>query len=112
MPCSLLTGPAYYSGCVLDLPSTVNYGTTVPLTVIIKDRWGNPLGDHTIVASVAGGGSISNGTQKTNLYGEATGFLFNAPASGVGAPTSVIVSAQDLDPRGNITLTASVSLTE
>jgi hypothetical protein len=112
MPCSLLTGPAYYSGCVLDIPSTVNYGTTVPLTVIIKDRWGNPLGDHTIVASVAGGGSISNGTQQTNLYGEATGFLLNAPASGVGAPTSVIVSAQDLDPRGNITLTASVTLTE
>jgi hypothetical protein len=112
MPCSLLTGPAYYSGCILDIPATVNYGTTVPITVIIKDRWGNPLGDHTVVVSVAGGGSITNGTQKTNLYGEATGFLFNAPASGPSAPTSVIVSAQDLDPRGNITLTMTVSLTE
>lgn len=112
MPCTLLTGPAYYSGCILDVPQSVNYGTSVPFTVIIKDRWGNPLGDHTIVATVVGGGTISNGTQSTNLYGEATGFLFNAPISDPAAPTSVTVRAQDIDPRGNLTLTQTVSLTD
>ena len=112
MPCTLLTGPAYYSGCVLDIEESANYGSSVPFTVVIKDRWGNPLGDHTIVASTAGGGTISNGTQKTNLYGEATGFLFNAPAPDTTAPKSVTVKAQDIDPRGNITLSQSVSLTE
>jgi hypothetical protein len=110
--CSLLTGPAYYSGCILDIPSSANYGTSVPFTVTIKDRWGNPLGDHTIVASVAGGGSISSGTQKTNLYGEASGFLFHAPVADSTAPASVIISAQDIDPRGQITLTQTVSLSD
>lgn len=107
--CSLLTGPAYYSGCILDAPQTVNYGTSVPFSVTIKDRWGNPLGDHTLVASVTGGGTVSSGTQETNMYGEASGFLFNAPTD--TTITSVILRVQDLDPRGNITLTKSISLT-
>jgi len=108
MPCTLLTGPAYYSGCNLDIESSVNYSSSVPFTVTIEDRWGNPLGDHTIVATVEGGGTISSGTQKTNLYGEATGFILNAPAA--GGPESITVKAQDIDPRGNITLTATVTL--
>lgn len=111
LPCTLLTGPAYYSGCILDAPSTVNYATSVPFTVIIKDRSGNPLGDHTIVAGVVGGGTISNGTQSTNTYGEATGFQFNAPALDTSI-TSVTITAQDIDPRGNVTLSKTVSLTE
>ncbi|MEP0827582.1 MAG: hypothetical protein HRF51_03595 [bacterium] len=107
--CSLLTGPAYYSGCILDAPQTVNYGTSAPFSVTIKDRWGNPLGDHTLVASVTGGGTVSSGTQETNMYGEASGFLFNAPTD--TTITSVILRVQDIDPRGNITLTKSISLT-
>lgn len=108
VPCTLLTGPAYYSGCNLDIESSVGFSSAVPFTVTIEDRWGNPLGDHTIVATVSGGGSVSNGTQKTNLYGEASGFILNTPAS--GTTESVTIRAQDIDPRGNITLTHTVTL--
>jgi hypothetical protein len=110
MPCTLLTGPAYYSGCILDIESSVNYNTSIPFSVTIKDRWGNPLGNHTTIATVTGGGSVSNGTQLTNMYGEASGFLFNAPAD--TTIKSVIIRVQDTDPRGLITLTESISLSQ
>jgi hypothetical protein len=110
MPCTLLTGPAYYSGCVLDIQQTINYGTSIPFSVTVNDRWGNPLGNHTTIATVSGGGSITSGTQKTNMYGEASGFLFNAPAD--TTIKSVIVRVQDTDPRGLITLTKSVTLAQ
>ena len=110
VPCTLLTGPAYYNGCILDISATVNYGTTIPMSVTIKDRWGNPLGDHTLTASVTGGGTISNPTQESNLYGEAMGFLYSAPTD--TTIKSVIVQVSDTDPRGNITLTKTVSLSK
>ncbi len=110
VPCTLLTGPAYYNGCILDIATTVNYGTTIPMSVTIKDRWGNPLGDHSLTASVTGGGSISNPTQKSNLYGEAMGFLYSAPTD--TTIKSVIVQVRDTDPRGNITMTKTLSLSK
>jgi adhesin/invasin len=110
MPCTLLTGPAYYNGCILDIAQTVNYGTTVPISVTIKDRWGNPLGDHLLTASVSGGGSISGASQRSNMYGEASGFTFTAPTD--TTIESVIIQVRDYDPRGNITLTKSVSLSK
>ncbi|SYZ72925.1 exported hypothetical protein [Candidatus Zixiibacteriota bacterium] len=110
MPCTLLTGPAYYSGCILDVPQTVNYSTTVPISATIKDRWGNPLGDHLLVASITGGGTISNGSQRTNMYGEASGFLYNAPAD--TTIKSVILQLHDLDLRGSITMTKTISLSK
>ena len=109
-PCTLLTGPAYYNGCLLDVSQTVNYGTTVPISVTVKDRWGNPLGDHLMVASVTGGGTVSNGSQRTNMYGEASGFTFNAPTDTLIA--SVVLQVHDLDARGGITLTKTLSLSK
>jgi hypothetical protein len=110
MPCSLLTGPAYYSGCALDISATVNYGTTVPIMVTIEDRWGNPLGDHSLTASASGGGSVANPNQKTNLYGEASGFTYTAPTD--TTIKSIILQVRDNDARGNITLTKSVALSK
>lgn len=110
VPCTLLTGPAYYNGCILDVAQTVNYGTTVPISVTVKDRWGNPLGDHSLTAIVTGGGTISNPTQKSNLYGEAMGFLYTAPTD--TTIKSVIVQVRDADPRGNITLTKTLTLSK
>jgi hypothetical protein len=107
--CALLTGPAYYSGCNLNITQTANYGTSVPFSVVIKDRWSNLLGNHTLVAS-ATGGTVSNGTQKTNMYGEASGFMFNAPSD--TTITSVTLSVQDIDPRGSVTLSKTISLTK
>jgi len=113
MPCTLTTGNAYLSGCALDIPTTVNYSTSVPFSVTIKDRWGNPLGGHRLVAGINGRGTITNGVQYTNAYGEATGFLYNAPAvDPMISDESAILEVQDMDARGNITLTTSVSLSE
>jgi len=110
VPCTLLTGPAYYNGCLLDIGATVNYGTTVPIAATIKDRWGNPLGNHTLTASVTGGGTVSNPVQKSNLYGEAMGFLYTAPTD--TTIKSVILQMRDSDARGNITLSKTVSLSK
>ncbi|UCD17061.1 MAG: hypothetical protein JSV44_11505 [Candidatus Zixiibacteriota bacterium] len=113
LPCTLTTGPAYLSGCNLDIPSSVNYSTSVPFSVTIKDRWGNPLGGHQLVAGISGRGTISNGVQFTNAYGEATGFLYNAPAvDPLLESETAIIQVQDMDPLGNITLTAQISLSE
>lgn len=108
--CTMTTGFAYYSACILNVEQTINYGTSVPFSVTIKDRSGNLLGDHTLVASVSGGGSISYGTQQTDAYGEASGFLFNAPSDTTIA--SVVIRVQDIDARGGVTLSKSITLSE
>ena len=109
MPCTLLTGTAYTANCNLDLVASANAGSQIVFGVSVKDRWNNPLGDHTLVASVVGGGSITNGTQSTDMYGEATEFTFNAPLA-ADSVTQVTISVRDIDPRGNITLTKTVSI--
>jgi len=109
MPCTLLTGTAYSQSCVIDINTSVNAGDAVTFSVLIRDRWSNPLGDHTVVASVSGGGSISSGTQSTDMYGEAGGFVLNTPPA-VDSVDQVTVTVQDIDPRGNVTLSQSVSI--
>ena len=110
IPCTLLTGPAYTPNCALEVESSLNGGGSTSFTVSIKDRWSNPLGDHTLVASVSGGGSITNGTQSTDMYGEAVGFILNAPPV-IDSVSQVTITVQDIDPRGNVTLSTSVSVT-
>ena len=51
-------------------------------------------------------GTVANGTQETNAYGEASGFLWTAP----GAATTLTISVQDTDPRGGFTLTQGVDV--
>lgn len=109
MPCTLLTGPAYSRECRVEVPASVNEGMSVPFTVTIKDRWGNPLGDHALVATVTGGGSITNANQSSDMYGEAVGFTYNAPAPGSGV-TSVIISIEDTDALGGITFNEVVTI--
>lgn len=107
--CTLLTGNSYSkNSSIEEMVGTVNAGQTVPFNCIIRDRFGNPLGDHTMVAS-ASAGTISNGTQSTNNYGEAYNFQFTAPID--TTITSVVVSIADTDPRGNgLVMTQSVSI--
>jgi len=109
IPCTLLTGPAYTPSCALEVESSLSGGGSTSFTVSIKDRWSNPLGDHTLVASVSGGGSITNGTQSTDMYGEAVGFILNAPPV-IDSVSQVTITVQDIDPRGNVTLSTSVSV--
>ncbi|HDL02705.1 MAG: hypothetical protein DRP46_03630 [Candidatus Zixiibacteriota bacterium] len=109
MPCTLLTGTAYSPNCLLDIVSSANADDAVTFSVIIKDRWNNPLGDHTLVASVSGGGSISNGTQSTDMYGEAGGFTLNTPPA-ADSVSQVTITVQDIDARGEVTLSTAVSI--
>ncbi len=110
-PCTLWTGSAYSDGSSLTINASINYSTQVPFKVTIRDRWGNPLGGHQVIAGVSGRGTITNGVQHTNEYGEANGFLYNAPAADPNiSDEKAIIQVVDNDPRGNITMTAEVSL--
>ncbi len=104
-PCSLLTGSASRSTSSIIGPTNVEPGNTVDLSAVIKDRWSNPLGDHTLVMS-ATGGVIAGGTQETNSYGEAYGFRWTAP----GVAGTHTISITDTDPRGGIVLQLTVTV--
>ena len=108
----LTTGAAFYENCSINTASTIGYGRTVPVSVTIKDRWGNPLGGHLIQVSGDGiGGVITGGPSHTDAYGVADGFTFTATTD-----TNVTVSyvtANDLDPMfGGISLLLKISLEE
>lgn len=94
----LTTGTAYSGNCKLSVDGSPGGGETAYLTVLIKDRPGNPLADHTILLPDAS-------TVETNSYGEAY-FTYLVP----GAPGSYIVTVIDQDPRGN-GLQLSVTIT-
>ncbi len=97
--CTLLTGSSYSKNSGLDeLVGSLSGGQTAPFGATVKDRFGNPLGSHTLVAS-SSAGTISTGTQSTNLYGEAFGFQFTAPLDTLIKET--VITVTDTDPRGN-----------
>ncbi len=108
--CSLLTGPAYRDQCELAPDkNTGAYQERIYFTVTIKDRWGNPLGDHQLLASANNGATITGGgTKYTDPYGM-TNYSVNLPDS-TGGATSVTVTVVDNDPRGQLTLTDIISI--
>ena len=104
-----LTGPAYSKNCAIEMTSSVPYGGQVPIEVIIRDRFYNPLAGHQLSASVFGS-DISGATQITDAYGVATGFSFIATSD--TTIKSAIVNVYDSDPRGGLTLSKKVSLSQ
>ena len=105
----LRTGPAYRGNSKLLVQSTTAPLSTISdIYVVILDRSGNPLGDHTLVMS-ASDGTITpgTGTQTTNEYGEAFGFEWTAPNS---AGSTATLTITDTDPAGGITLSAQVKV--
>jgi hypothetical protein len=95
--------------------ATVPYGTAgVPILVIIKDRFGNPLGDHALAASISAG-TMTASTDITNQYGEANAFRFTSPdapppdTTGVVPNTTALIVVQDTDPRGGVVLSTKVT---
>jgi hypothetical protein len=104
-PCSLLTGGASRTTSSIVGPSSIDTNKTVDLAATIKDRWSNPLGDHTLVMT-ATGGTITGATQETNSYGEAYGFRWRAPLT-AGTHTITIT---DTDPRGGVVLQVNVTV--
>lgn len=117
--CTLLTSSSFYAKSSIALnSSTIPYNATgVPIRVIIKDRYGNPLGDHTLSANISAGTMVGGtGTQKTNTFGEAFGFLFNAPAApppdstGKIPNTPALITVTDTDPLGGgLVLTTKIT---
>jgi hypothetical protein len=107
---TFLTAYTYSKNCEIDMEGTVPYGATVPIVVIIKDRYGNPLGGHKIVANQAKttNGTIT-GTGYTNAFGEAVGFAFTAASTGA---ETAIVTLCDEDPRGEVCIAKKIELGE
>jgi hypothetical protein len=96
MPCTLLTGTTYSGSSNITAPSTAVPGELIRLSVKIGDRWGNPLGNHTLNMTALGGGVVTGGTQETSDYGEAYGFTWTAPAT----EGDYNITVTDTDPRG------------
>ncbi|RKX23460.1 MAG: hypothetical protein DRP51_00185 [Candidatus Zixiibacteriota bacterium] len=106
VPCTLLTGMTYAKSCIIDIPSSVPTSSTTPFSVIVKDRYGNPLGDHSLTASLTGFGWLAGVDQSTNTYGEAVGFSYTSPAE----ETTVIINITDTDPRGQTTFNLQIKV--
>ena len=108
--CTLLTSTANYKESSIGLDNTsIPYGTPGnPIRVIIKDRAGNPLGDHTLSATISNG-TMTVATSESNTYGEAYDFRFTAPADSTNG-TSGIITVTDNDPRGgNLIMSTTVT---
>ena len=108
---TFLTGTTYRKNCEIDMETKVPHGATVPIGIIIKDRYGNPLAGHKIVAdqSQTTNGVIT-GIGYTNAYGEATGFTFTA-STDIALETAIITLC-DEDPRGGVCLALKIELSE
>lgn len=110
--CTLTTAFAFFEESTIELDATsVPYGVTnVPVRVKIKDRYGNPLADHTLVATISAGSMVAGTeTQESNTFGEAYGFRFNAPADSTGG-TAAIITVTDTDARsGGLVMSKSVT---
>jgi hypothetical protein len=106
-----LTGITYSKNCEIDIETTIPHGSTVPVAIIIRDRYGNPLGGHLVVADQANtsGGTVT-GSDYTNEYGEATGFTYTTSTD--PAVKSGVVSFCDNDPRGGICIAIKVDISE
>jgi len=103
---NLATGNTSRSASTVQTPSSVDTGKTVEISVAISDRWGNPLGDHTLNMT-ATGGTVLSATHETDAYGEAFGFRWRAPVT-AGVQTIYIT---DADPRGGgVVLSANITV--
>jgi len=108
---TFLTANTYSKNCIIDIEASIPHGFTVPVVVIIKDRYGNPLGGHHIVADNTNtfGGTVA-GEAYTNEFGETTGFTFTATTDpGV---ENAVVSFCDLDPRGGVCIAVKIEISE
>ncbi len=105
-PVILTTGFTYRGNSTINGETSASPGEAIYFSVTIKDRFGNPLGDHTLNMT-ASGGVVSGASQETDGYGEANGFIWTAPA--VAGDYTITVT--DTDPRGGgIALSKTVTV--
>lgn len=101
---TLTTGIARSDRSFVTIPDRIPVGTTVPLFVTVKDREGNPLGDHSLELSVTSG--AIDALVVTDTLGEAL-VTFAAPDTAVDA----MLTVRDMDPGyGGIVLFETLSV--
>ncbi len=108
---TFLTANTYSKNCDIDMEASVPHGSTVPVVVVIRDRYGNPLGGHYIVADQTNtsGGTVA-GSAYTNAFGEATGFTFTATTD--PAIENGVVSFCDEDPKGGVCIAVKIEISD
>ncbi|GAB4324244.1 MAG: hypothetical protein Kow0074_17050 [Candidatus Zixiibacteriota bacterium] len=108
----LRTGPSFSETCEILAPTSMRYGSTIPVEVLVRDRWENPLGGHQIqVSADPAAGTISGSPQITDAFGLASGFTFTATTN-VDVKTAMI-TATDVDPNyGGMSVVTVISLQE
>jgi hypothetical protein len=106
----LLTGPAVSDNSEIKGPTQLSYGVTVPIEVVIRDRWNNPLGGHLIdVVSDSVSGFITGEATYTNAFGAASGFKFTATTD--TTVTKAFITMEDSDPGyGGISILHVINL--
>jgi len=103
---NLATGFTSRTGSTVQASSAVDTNKTIDISAAIVDRWGNPLGDHTLNMT-ATGGTVLSASHETDAYGEAFGFRWRAPLT-AGTQTIYIT---DTDPRGGgVVLSANITV--
>ena len=102
----LLTSNAARSKSSIEFESTtVSLGASVPFEVIVKDRFGNPLGGHQLAIAVTDG--TVTATAITDRWGTAGNLYFNAP----DVEGTVYLTVTDMDPGyGGITLSEELTV--
>ena len=99
---TFLTTEAFQNNCTFDISGSVRRGSQEPAVVIIKDRYGNPLGGHLLSVNTTGG--TLPATVTTDMWGSAN-MLFSAPAD---SGETAVITITDIDPdRGGIILSAT-----
>ncbi len=101
---NFLTGDTYVKNSSIDIDAEIEPGTTVPFTIVVQDRPGNPLGGHQLQITTSYG-TLSSNSAVTNKYGEANLF-FTAP----GAEGAAVITVNDQDPRGNVSFAKKVQV--
>lgn len=100
----LRTGNAYSGNSKVIAPDNGNANQPVNIGVSIRDRWNNPLGDHT--CTVRQGVTVL-GTLETDPYGEGFGVTWTPPDTG-----KYNITVTDNDPRGGgMVLTKTITVT-
>lgn len=99
-----LTSNTFTKNSSIDIDAEIEPGSTVPFSITVKDRSGNPLGGHLlqITASV---GTLSSSQMVTDSYGEVNLF-YTAPA----AEGACIITVTDLDPRGGVSWAQKIKI--
>ncbi len=99
-----LTGNTYTGNSDIIIDPEIEPGSTVPFSIVVKDRAGNPLGGHRLTIATSFG-SLSNSSLTTDAYGEVNLF-YTAPAA-VGA---AIITVTDTDPRGGVSFAKKIKI--